>query len=125
MNEDERGLKQTFDKLREDDARRAPSFEDVRRRRAKKRSPWAVVVPLASTAAAAAVFVMWCNVRREAAPVASAAAPAASVAAVAMATPSSDTKTRVDEAPLDFLLDVPGFRGTPNFDTSFLRGSLR
>lgn len=125
MNDDER-LKKAFDKLREDDARRAPSFEDVRHRRPRRRSPWAVVVPLASAAAAAAVFVVWCNTAHDASTAATASAPAASVAAAPVDPPAGgETGAPVDEAPLDFLLDVPGLRGTPNFDTSFLRGSLR
>jgi hypothetical protein len=126
MNDDER-LKRMFDALRADDARRAPSFDEIRRR-PKRRSPWAVVVPIASAAAAAAVFVVWCNARHEAAPAATAAAgasPAASMAVAAAAPVSSDlARARVDDAPLDFLLDVPGLHGTPNFETSF-RTSLR
>ena len=121
MTDDER-LKHAFDKLREDDARRAPSFEDVRQRLPRKRSPWAVVVPLASAAAAAAMLVVWCNVSRdETAPVVNTASSPASRGGEAVA---GDVAV-VDEAPLDFLLAVPGLRGTPNFDTSLLRGSLR
>lgn len=121
MTDDER-LKQTFEKLRQDDARRAPSFEEVRKRRARRTSPWAVVVPLASAVAAAAVLVVWCSAPESTAPPPSATAPASSplggetVPAVA---------TVAEEAPLDFLLDVPGLRGAPDFDTSLLRGSLR
>lgn len=126
MTDDER-LKHAFDKLREDDARRAPSFESIRQRLPRKRSPWAIALPVASAMAAAAVFVVWCNASNDATPTSTATrAPMATsgpmggealggVAAVAEA----------DDAPLDFLLAVPGLRGTPNFDTSLLRGSLR
>jgi hypothetical protein len=109
MNDDER-LKKTFDKLRENDARGAPSFASVRKKRARRTSPWAVVVPIASAFAAAAVFVVWCNAQ-DGRPTAVVPAPPAMV--------------RVDDAPLDFLLDVPGLHGAPNFDTSLLRGSIR
>ena len=124
MNDDER-MKKTFDKLREDDARRAPSFEALRRRAPRTRTAWAVVVPLASAMAAAAVFVVWCNVAREAAPASVAVAPPAMLAPQAALAGEVAAAPRVDEAPLDFLLDVPGLRGAPNFDTSLLRGSLR
>ena len=117
MNDDER-LKQTFDKLREADARRAPSFDSVRAKRRRRTSPWAVVVPLASAAAAAAAFVVWCN------PPAS-APPSRVVAAAAPLGGESAPSPVADEAPLDFLLDVPGLRGAPDFDTSLLRGSIR
>ncbi len=117
MNDDER-LKQTFDQLRRGDARRAPSFEAVRGKHARRRSPWAAVVPIGSLLAAAAVIVVWCNAPssspRDAAPVAVLAPPLGGEVAPAL-----------DEAPLDFLLEVPGLRGAPNFDTSLLRGSLR
>ncbi len=115
MNDDDR-LKQTFDKLRSDDERRAPSFEAVRKKRAP-RTRWAVVAPLASAAAAAAVFVVWCGSEdQHRGPGSLATAPAAAVASAALA---------VDDGPLDFLLDVPGLHGAPDFDTSLLRGSVR
>lgn len=120
MNDDER-LKQTFDKLREDDGRRAPSFESVRNKRARRASPWAVVVPIGSAVAAAAALVMWCSQPQHASPTAATAPPqlgAVRGGEVAAALP-------IDEAPLDFLLHVPGLRGAPDFDTSLLRGSLR
>jgi hypothetical protein len=122
MNDDER-LKQTFDKLRHDDARRAPSFETIRgRRRARSPSPWAVVIPLGSALAAAAVLVVWCKTTPDSpAPTSPIAAPVVLVAGPLggeRAPPGGD-------APLDFLLDVPGLRGAPNFDTSLLRGSIR
>jgi hypothetical protein len=117
MNDDER-LKQTFDKLRQEDARGAPSFDAVRSRRARRRSPWAVVVPIGSLLAAAAVIVVWCN--------APSTYPQAT-APVAVITPplGGELAPPVDEAPLDFLLDLPALRGAPDFDTSLLRGSLR
>jgi hypothetical protein len=124
MNDDER-LKQTFDKLREDDARRAPSFDAVRKKRARRRSPWAVVVPLASAAAAAAVFVVWCNVQPSAAPAVTVAAPAVAPLPGGPLGGETAPQALADDAPLDFLLDVPGLRGAPDFDTSLLRGSLR
>jgi len=120
MNDDER-LKRTFDKLREDDVRRAPSFESVRNKRARRDSPWAVVVPIGSAMAAAAVLVMWCSQPHDAPPTLATAPPllgAVRGGEVAAALPA-------DEAPLDFLLDVPSLRGAPDFDKSLLRGSLR
>lgn len=120
MNDDDERLKQTFDKLREDDARRAPSFESVRTKRARRPSPWAVVVPLASAMAAAAAFVVWCN-RPESHPQAAAPAVAPAVAPLGGELAAGP----VDDAPLDFLLDVPRLRGAPDFDTSLLRGSIR
>lgn len=127
MTDDER-LKHAFDKLREDDARRAPSFESVRQRLPRKRSPWAIAVPVASAMAAAAVLVVWCNASNEAAPTPTAtrATPMASSAPMGgESLGAAAAGAEVDEAPLDFLLAVPGLRGTPNFDTSLLRGSLR
>jgi len=120
MNDDER-LKHAFDKLREDDARRAPSFEDVRQRLPRKRSPWVVIAPLASVAAAAAVLVVWCGASPEKPPSMTAAASSAAPMGGESAAPPAE----VDDAPLDFLLAVPGLRGTPNFETSLLRGSRR
>lgn len=125
MNDDER-LKQTFDKLRQDDARRAPSFEQIRRRRARRASPWAVVVPLASALAAAAVLIVWCRTPdspQAAAPVV--LAPAVVVSPAVAAGSLGGESAPADDAPLDFLLDVPGLRGAPSFDTSLLRGSIR
>ena len=122
MNDDER-LKQTFEKLRREDARGAPSFEAIRKRRSRRASPWATAVPFASVLAAAAVFVVWCNTSTTHAP------PAAPVAMGPAATPQGGETAlpaaAVDDAPLDFLLDVPLLRGAPKFDTSLLRGSLR
>jgi len=121
MNDDER-LKQTFDKLRQDDARRAPSFEAVRRRRARRTSPWAVVVPLGSALAAAAVLLVWCRTT----PGSPQAAMTVAVSPAPVASPlGGESAPRPDDAPLDFLLDVPGLRGAPDFDTSLLRGSIR
>jgi hypothetical protein len=120
-DDDDERLRQTFERLREDDARRAPSFESVRKKRARRRSPWAVIVPFASAVAAAAVLVVWCNTtaRKPLASTVAASPAAAPLGGELAAAPT------VDEAPLDFLLDVPGLRGAPDFDTSLLRGSIR
>jgi len=118
MNDDER-LKQTFEHLRGEDARRLPPFDAVRRKRPRRASPWAVVLPLASVMVAAAALVVW---RRAPNGELQAAAPVA----LAPASPrGSELAPLVDDAPLDFLLDVPGLRGAPSFDTSLLRGSIR
>ena len=120
MNDEDR-LKQTFDRLREADARRAPSFESLRTRRRRRTSTWAVVAPLASAAAAAAVFVVWCSTPASAPPPVSVAAAPAMVPLGGESAPEPEA----EEAPLEFLLDVPGLRGAPDFDTSLLRGSIR
>jgi len=121
MNDDER-LKQTFEKLRKEDARGAPSFEAIRQRRPRRASPWAMVVPIASALAAAAVVVVWCNAGTSYAP------PAAPVA-MGPATPQGGEVAppvpALEDAPLDFLLDVPLLRGAPKLETSLLQGSLR
>ena len=114
MNEDER-LKATFAKLRAHDARRAPSFDAILTRRRARVSPWAIALPAISTLAAAALFLLRCG----------SAADPPTARPVAMAQPAPVVRSKVDDAPLDFLLDLPGLRGTPNFDTSSLRGSLR
>ncbi len=120
MNDDER-LKQTFEKLRKEDDRGAPSFEAIRKRRPRRASRWAVVVPLASVMAAAAVILVWCNVTTSYVPPAAPVAMGPATAQGGEAAPGP----RVVDAPLDFLLDVPLLRGAPNFDTSLLRGSIR
>src|SRR5689334_6250783 len=116
MNDDER-LKQTFDKLREDDARRAPSFESIRGKRRRTTSPVVVLFPAAI--AAAAVLVVWCHRPESATPTAVVAAAPVPASGESLAVPPAD------DAPLDFLLRVPALRGAPDFDTSLLRGSLR
>lgn len=151
MNDDER-LQEAFHKLREHDARRAPTFEAVRDRpRVPRRSPWALVVPLTSVATAAAVFV-WCNLQRETPDsfpraIAVAASPdlAKDTAKGSGAAPGTrgDARrtTNIDDAkstrtvlqplgtaPLDFLLAPPltaALSSAPNFDTSFLQGEPR
>ena len=103
MNDDE--LREHFRSLRRLDAKRAPAFDAMWRK--PKRSPWRFVVPLASVAAAAAVFLVWCATSQ--------LASAPSSAPLAVAQPL-DT----DPAPLDFLLDTPGLAelsGTPDFGT--------
>ncbi len=124
MNDDER-LKETFDKLRAEDARRAPSFESVRKKKRPKLSFLVVAVPLVT--AAAVLFLVVRSTEMRSAPVSAAAAPNAESAAgektvaVVAAPPAPPAET----APLDFLLDVSPFHGTPDFDTSFLKGSVR
>ena len=133
MNDDER-LKQTFDKLRAEDARRAPSFESVQKKKRPKLSFLVVAVPLVTVAAVLFLFVRTGemeasapasvaagNKNMESAGEMGAAATAAPAATMALAPKAPPTET----APLDFLLDVSLFHGTPDFDTSFLKGSVR
>jgi hypothetical protein len=123
MNDDER-IKGQFDKLRREDARRAPSFESVRKgrgKRGRRRSAW--LVPVGTVVAAAAAMVVWCGYRVE--------SESSRSASVALAPEGAEHGRRVvaqdvhDDAPLDFLLEVDGLRGVPNFDTGLLKGSLR
>lgn len=121
---DER-LRARFAELRDRDERRAPDFHRMWTAPRAIRSPWRLVVP-ATTLAAAAVLVLWCGARtmtlESSAP--QAAAPAAApppAAAPALAA----GETSFDPAPLDFLLDVPGtaprsVRAT--FDSNPLQG---
>jgi hypothetical protein len=126
MNDDDK-LRDAFAKLREDDARRAPPFDELVRRGRPKRSPWAVVVPLTSAAAAAAIFLVWCSTQgmSEKTPTAAAPrlvdAPAVQVGAGVPAQPSPDRE------PLGFLLTLPGAAAmtAPDLDTRFLRGESR
>lgn len=75
---DEEKLKRAFGALKTEDAKKAPSFRSIVDRGApKKRSPWVVVVPLASSAAIAAVFLVWCGTSTMSAPAPTAAAPVA------------------------------------------------
>lgn len=114
MNDDER-LKAAFEKLRAEDARRAPSFEATRRKRRARVSPWAIALPAMSTLAAAAVFLVWCGTQTTSSePPRRATPPPPPPPVLGMVIPK-------DDAPLDFLLEIPGLRGTPNFD----KGSLR
>ena len=134
--EDEEKLRRGFAKLKEDDARRAPKFEELVKKGPPRpaRSPWAVVVPLGSIAAAAAVFLLWCGTQRmtsseptAAAPMATAPAPAASMAAADQPAVVQDGKQAApriapDTEPLGFLLTVPG--ATAAEPTSFLLQGL-
>ena len=125
MNDDE--LRRRFSKLREEDARRAPPFADlVRRGRPRaRRPPWAIVVPLASAASAAAVFLLWCGAQStlDGAP-AAAPPPAAAPASVAIALPPS-----AEREPLGFLLALPGSAAlkttASDLDPSFLQEGSR
>ncbi|MDB4942352.1 MAG: hypothetical protein JWP97_1886 [Labilithrix sp.] len=118
-HEDDEKLRRAFGALRREDARRAPSLEEIRRPRRRRTSRWAVGLPVASLAAAAALALWLQPAATSTRRVASAAPPAAGTA-VAVA-------GHEEAAPLDFLLDVPGLtlNGVPDFDTSSLRGSLR
>lgn len=103
MNDDE--LREMFQAQRREDARRAPEFRALFQK-PRARSPWLLIAPIATFAAAAAVFVVWCKSQE------TASAPPSS-AAVAQLAPEE-----WDPAPLDFLLDTPGFAalsGTPDF----------
>ena len=125
---DEDELRRAFTKLKEHDARRAPRFDQLVERGKPRpaRSPWAVVVPLASAAAAAAVFLFWCSTQSmtasspptAAAPAPAADQPAAAAKQVAFATPQAAG----DREPLGFLLTLPGATAVRGSDqaTSFL-----
>lgn len=128
MNEDER-LKQTFDELRAEDERRVPSFESVQKKRRPKVSFLVVAIPIVTAAAALLLFVR--TLERPMAGAVSAAAPPAResggehAVAAAAPPPAAPPMPSGQEAPLDFLLEVSLFHGTPDFDTSFLKGSVR
>jgi hypothetical protein len=133
VTDDDERLKRGFTKLREADARRAPAFEAlVRAGKPRRRSPWAVVVPITSAVAAAAVLVLWCSTQQlasESAPVA--AAPAHAPAAASAAAQIVDQKAAPappDSAPLDFLLEMPGtsaLAAMPTFDDALIHGRSR
>ena len=139
MSDDEEKLKRAFSALKAEDAKKAPVFRTIVDRGApKKRSPWVVLVPLASTAAIAAVFLVWCGTSTMSAPAPTAAAPTvaanqknqpadeaahaaaggepAAAAAAGGKKASADGITAAvadfhpppDPAPLDFLLALPG-----------------
>lgn len=133
MSDDER-LEEGFAKLRADDAARAPGFERMWRRPAPKpRSPWAVVVPLGSAAAAAAAILVYCGTQRlaersEPAAVAVAPPPPPASAVAVDAVQASAAPSFDDPAPLDFLLDVPGHASlarVPDLRTTLLEGRTR
>jgi len=103
MNDDE--LREMFQAQRRDDARRAPEFRSLWKK-PRKKSPFRVIVPIATFAAAAAVFIVWCKTQE----MASAPPMPSDVAQIA--------PEEFDPSPLDFLLDGPNFAalsGTPDF----------
>lgn len=137
MSDDEEKLKRAFSALKAEDAKKAPAFRTIVDRGApKKRSPWVVLVPLASTAAIAAVFLVWCGTSTMSAPAPTAAPvaanqknqpadepsraaaggePAAAAAGGKKASAADGITAAVadfhplpDPAPLDFLLALPG-----------------
>ena len=137
MKDDEEKLKRAFEALKREDAKKAPSFRAlVEKGPLKKRSPWVVLVPLTTVAAAAAVFVVWCNTTQmSSAPAPTAAGPryatdeppaaaphaagGKTAKADAVAAALADGTPRSDPAPLDFLLDLPGssaLAATSSFD---------
>lgn len=133
---DDEPLKRAFGTLRADDERRAPPFEKLARAgKPRRRSTWAVVVPLTSAVAAAAVFVVWCNTQHlanDGAPLAAApaapAAPAATTAGNAPAPAATPVRALSDPAPLDFLLHMPGtsaLAAMPTFDDGLIHGRSR
>jgi hypothetical protein len=126
---DDDPLKHAFEALRREDARRAPSFEAVTKKRVRRASPWMVALPAASALAAAAVLVVWCGTSTMNAPpppptVAVASSPSAPLGGLG-ALGGESAPAPAAAKPLDFLLHVPGLRGAPDFDTSLLQGSLR
>jgi len=117
MTEDD--LRRGFAKLRELDARRAPTFEALADAPTRRRSRWVIALPIASVTAAAAAFVVWISASKSdtSAPVSAAVAPVAAAPATAL-----------DPAPLDFLLELPtsaSLGGVPNFDRSLVQGPRR
>ncbi|MBX3205358.1 MAG: hypothetical protein KF764_09830 [Labilithrix sp.] len=138
--DDDRELRQRFQELARYDRARAPDFEKMwAARPSRARSPWRLVVPAASLAAAA-VLVLWCGTTsllgesspEASAPAAAAAAPAAAPAPEPLAgevAASAETSPRAigayDPAPLDFLLAVPGSAralSASGFDSNPLQG---
>ena len=128
---DETRLRARFQELRKSDQRGVPEFRSMWGAPRPARSPWRVLAPAASLAAAAMV-VLWCGsqtalesasapqaVEPPAQPPAGGAAPAAPGAAPA------GGDVAFDLAPLDFLLDVPGSAPRAvrtSFDTNPLQG---
>ncbi len=115
MNDDER-LREGFAKLRADDARRAPPFDAMWSAR-RRRSPWVVLVPVTSVAAAAAVLLVWCTF-----------APSAPKSEPVAVAPAPLPVVADDPAPLDFLLDLPmgaSLAKVPDFDKTLLQAKSR
>jgi hypothetical protein len=120
---DDDELRKRFAELKRHDARKAPDFAkmmDMDAPRPKKRSPWRVVVGVASLAAAAMV-VVWCGAQSmmqsdsssASAPVV-AAAPTPTKAAGGEDREKDNkiaTHSAPDPMPLDFLLEMPSSRG--------------
>lgn len=102
MSTEEERLRARFAELKRHDERAVPRFEAMWAARRPARSPWRVVVPVTSLAAAAAI-VLWfsAGVVRD-----RTASSSPAVAASAGATPALAELT-LDPAPLDFLLDMP------------------
>jgi len=131
VTDEEEKLRRGFAKLKEDDARRAPNFQKLLEKGAVRsaRSPWAVVVPLGSVAAAAAVFLLWCGTQRMTSSEPTAAAPQAAASMAAADQPAlvqdgkqAPPKRESDPEPLGFLLTIPG--STAAEPTSFLLQGL-
>lgn len=126
---DDEKLKQAFGALKREDARDAPSFESIAKRPKRRRSPWVVVVPLASVGAAAAAMLLVWSSTTSMAPQAAAPGPASRSdlgRAGGGGARESDgvAVTLSDPAPLDFLLDLPGssaLAATTSFDTKVFR----
>lgn len=134
--DEDRDLRARFAELARRDRGRAPDFQEMWAARRAARSPWRVLVPAASLAAAA-LFVVWCgptsffgtSAPEAASPVAVSAPP--ETAAAAAAPPAAETAPGAapagfDPAPLDFLLDVPGSApralGAAALDSNPLKG---
>lgn len=112
MSDDDK-LKALFRQQREGDAQRAPAFRPNARVRTRLR--WPVVTSIASTLAAAAAVVLWVNApREENAPTVASRPPSDghSIDVLASSPP-------IENAPLDFLLEIPGqtmLTRAPTFD---------
>ncbi|MBX3197692.1 MAG: hypothetical protein KF894_06080 [Labilithrix sp.] len=139
--DDDRELRARFAELARRDRGRAPDFAAMWTSRRPVRSPWRLLVPAASLAAAA-VFALWCgplgllgaSSPESSAPVAVGASPAAPVAvashpasgAGAPPSPAAGVVSHFGPAPLDFLLDVPGSApralGAAGLDSNPLKG---
>ncbi len=125
--EDDR-VRRAFSTLRAADARRAPSFEDARRRPPRRPvRPLRLASPIVAIVAAAAVFVAVCAVPTHDRPQSTAAMAVPSGTAFAAFAPVAP-----EPLPLDFLLEEPLSRGgraflarVPDFDADPSRGPLQ
>ncbi|MBX3258597.1 MAG: hypothetical protein KF782_02690 [Labilithrix sp.] len=132
--DEDRDLRARFAELARRDRGRAPDFQEMWAARRAARSPWRVLVPAASLAAAA-LFVVWCGPtsffgiveargrvarRRVSASAGDGGRPPAAETAPGAA------PAGFDPAPLDFLLDVPGSApralGAAALDSNPLKG---